>query len=97
VRHDVDIPEADDAPTYDPRTPLSRRLVTLARQIDCGAAPAYLIVIEDVAGETVDVHPASELERVETLLLAATADLQARGLVHLGDGLSAPSEVTDEP
>lgn len=91
-----DVPAADDAPTYDPREPLSRRLVTLARQIDHGAAPAYLIVIEDVSGESVDIHPAGELERVQTLLLAATADLQARGLLDLGDGLSAPSEVTDD-
>lgn len=96
MSEDDDIAEADDAPTYDPRTPLSRRLVTLARQIDCGAAPAYLIVIEDVVGETVDVHPTGELERVRTLALAVLADVQDRGILHLGRDMTEPSEVTDE-
>lgn len=91
-----ELPSADDAPTYDPRTPLSRRLVTLARQIDSGAAPAYIIAIEDIGNRsTIDVHPVADLERVRTLALAITEDIQARGLVELGEGLSAPSEVSE--
>ena len=86
------IPLADDAPTYEPTAPLAQRLVHLAQLIDAGAAPAYLLAVETITGEAVDLHPAGELERLRTLYLAALSELQSLGLLKLGDSLSEASE-----